>query len=366
MKLSEIVHALEEIAPTQHAEPWDNVGLLAGDPQQEVSSAMLTIDYTAQVAEEALRANCDFVIAYHPPIFSPIKRLTAGHPVFDAIRRGVAIYSPHTAWDVAPGGTNDFLADALGLGERSPLRIAETKLTRYKLVTFVPRESVEKVARALFEAGAGRIGDYSSCSFRTSGIGTFFGGEGTNPAIGESGKLEHVDEIRLETIVPNVAIDSVVRALRSAHPYEKAAFDLNVLAASPDGVGQGRIGMIHPLPRRDLVERIKSALGLRHLLVAGPTEGSARIIACCGGACGDLLNDAIAQKVDFYLTGEMRHHDALRAAAAGMTVICTLHSNSERASLTRLRDRLLERTKVLPGQLAIQLSQSDRDPFSIQ
>jgi dinuclear metal center YbgI/SA1388 family protein len=362
MKLAALVNALEEIAPTRHGEEWDNVGLLAGNPQQDVSAAMLSIDYTAQVAAEAQAAKCDLVIAYHPPIFSPIKRLTAGHVVFDAIRRGVAIYSPHTAWDVAPGGTNDFLADAMGVGERSPLRMSQTKSTQHKLITFVPQEHVEKVAQALFDAGAGQIGKYSCCSFRSPGTGTFFGGEGSKPAVGERGKLEGVQEIKIETVVSDSVIDAVIRALRATHPYEEPAFDLIVLSAPPQGMGQGRIGEISPTPRRVLLDRIKTELQLDHLLIAGSMDGDARIVACCAGACGDLLNDAIAQKVDLYLTGEMRHHDALRAAASGMTVVCTLHSNSERGSLTRLRDRLQERA---PG-LAIHLSRSDRDPFSIQ
>jgi dinuclear metal center YbgI/SA1388 family protein len=302
------------------------------------------------------------IIAYHPPIFSAIKRVTAGSLVFDAIRRGIAIYSAHTAWDVAPGGTNDFLADMMGVGERSPLRVAEVKGTQCKLVTFVPEEHVEKVARAMFDAGAGRIGKYSSCSFRVEGTGTFFGEEGTKPAMGASGQLERVREIRLEMVVPNSAIDAVIRALRSSHPYEEPAFDLNVLAPLPGSVGQGRIGTIATTSRKELVERIKRGLGLAHVLVAGSIDGEARTVACGAGASGDMLNDAIARKVDLYLTGEMRHHDALRAAASGMTVVCTLHSNSERASLRRLQDRLMEKA---PG-LAVQLSQADRDPFSVR
>ena len=361
MLLADIVHVLNTIAPTRFAEPWDNVGLLAGDPEQELRQGLLTIDYTVVVAAEAQAAQCDLIIAYHPPIFSPIKRLTAGYPMFDAIRRGVAIYSPHTAWDVAPGGTNDFLADVIGIGQRSPLRISESKASQHKFVTFVPQEHVEKVAQALFQAGAGKIGRYSSCSFRSTGIGTFFGEQGTNPAVGSSGQFEVVNEIRLETVVPTSAIDSIVRALRIAHPYEEPAFDIYPLSPSPNGVGQGRIGTLPPTSRNELLKRIKGGLGIDQLLVAGPTDGDAKTIACCAGACGNLIDDAIAQKVDLYLTGEMRHHDALRAAAAGVTVVCTLHSNSERASLKRLRDRLLGK---LPG-FPIALSQSDRDPFSI-
>src|SRR5438874_6948991 len=156
---------MEQIAPTRFAEAWDNVGLLVGDPQQSITGAMLTIDYTPEVACEAVGAKCDAIIAYHPPIFDPLKQITAGSPIFDAIRRGVAIYSPHTALDVADGGTNDVLADVVGLPPaRSPLRLAQTKASLLKLVTFVPEKDAERVSRALFGAGAGRIGAYTHCS----------------------------------------------------------------------------------------------------------------------------------------------------------------------------------------------------------
>jgi dinuclear metal center YbgI/SA1388 family protein len=362
MKLSDCINALEAIAPTAHAETWDNVGLIAGDPRQDIAAAMLTIDYTAPVAAEASAAGCDLVIAYHPPIFSPIKRLVAGHLVYDAIANGIAIYSPHTAWDIAPGGTNDFLADVLGMTQRAPLKPTPAKPTQLKLVTFVPAEHVESLSNALFDVGAGRIGDYSQCSYRLAGTGTFFGGAGTNPAVGERGKLETVQEIRLEMVVPVNRVDSIVAALRSAHPYEEPAFDLLSLAAAPDGLGQGRIGPIVPASRGAVIERIKNGLGLEHLLVAGPTDGMASTVACCAGSCSDLLKDAVARRADLYLTGELRHHDALAAATSGMTVICTLHSNSERASLTRLRDRLQQHLPALP----IHLSRADRDPFAVR
>jgi dinuclear metal center YbgI/SA1388 family protein len=362
MKLAEVVAALESIAPIQFAESWDNVGLLVGDPSLDVSSALLTIDYTPEVAREATAKKCDLIVAYHPPIFEPIKRITSSSLIFDAIRRGVAIYSPHTALDVAAGGTNDMLADAIGITDRRPLKLAEVKQTQFKLVTFVPADHVEEVSQALFSAGAGRIGNYSSCSFQIIGTGTFFGEAGTDPAVGKSGRLERVDEIRLETVVPINAVDRVIGALRASHPYEEPAFDLNQLAGSPTGLGIGRVGTMNPTPRQQLFDRIKKELGITHLLVSGPTTGDATRAAVCAGACGDLLDDAIAQKVDLYLTGEMRHHDALKAARAGVTVVCLLHSNSERAVLKRLAQNLTDR---LAG-LAVQLSQQDRDPFEIR
>jgi dinuclear metal center YbgI/SA1388 family protein len=357
------VEVLEHIAPARHAESWDNVGLLAGDPEQEVSCALLTIDYTNEVAQERRSLACDLVIAYHPPIFAAVKRLTAGSAVFDAIRDGVAIYSPHTALDVAEGGTNDVLCDVLGVSRRVPLKLSETTATQYKLVTFVPETALEKVSHAIFDAGAGRIGKYSSCSFQSGGTGTFFGGEGTNPAIGKSGRLERTSEIRIETVVQIASIGPVIEALRKAHPYEEPAFDLNQLAAPPEGVGLGRLGEFDlPVERRELFNRIKRGLEIQHLLVAGPEDGAVRHVAACAGACGELVDDAIGCKAELYLTGEMRHHDAIKAAAAGMTVVCALHSNSERAALKRVKQRLEE---ALPG-LACHLSRTDRDPFSIR
>lgn len=364
MRLSEIVAVLEQLAPTKNAEAWDNVGLLVGNPTQNVSNVTLTIDYTPAVACEAAGAGCELIVAYHPPIFAPIKRLTSDSLIYDAIRRGVAIYSPHTALDVADGGTNDMLADVIGLParDRAPLRLIETRASQYKLVTFVPEKDISRVSDALFTAGAGRIGDYTRCSFRSPGTGTFYGQAGTNPAVGQSGKFEEASEVRLETIMPVSRVTDVIDALRKNHPYEEPAFDLVQLAGAPEKIGQGRIGRFKsPTPRAQLIARIKRELELTHVLVAGPTEGDATVAACCAGSCGDLLDDAIRQRADVYLTGEMRHHDALKAAQAGITVICTLHSNSERAVLRRLRDRLIER---LPD-LKVQVSAHDRDPFAI-
>jgi dinuclear metal center YbgI/SA1388 family protein len=326
---------------------------------------MLAIDYTPEVACEAAGLKCELIVAYHPAIFDPIKRVTATGataPIFDAIKRGVAIYSPHTALDVAEGGTNDMLADAVGLIDQQPLKLAQPKATQYKLVTFVPAEALERVSRALFDAGAGRIGNYSSCSFQTTGSGTFFGEEGSDPSVGQAGKLQRVEEIRLETVVPIAKIEQVIRALRESHPYEEPAFDLNQLAAPPEAIGMGRIGSRPPMPREQVFARIKKELDINHLLIAGPTTGEVLRAAVCAGACGNLLNDAIEQKADLYLTGEMRHHDALRAARAGVTVVCTLHSNSERAVLKRLAQKLAERAP----QVRFHLSRQDRDPFEIR
>jgi dinuclear metal center YbgI/SA1388 family protein len=366
MKLAEIVNQLDAVAPPATAETWDNVGLLVGDPQTDVTRALLCIDYAAAVAEEGKSAGCELVLAYHPPIFKGLKRITshgASAQVFDAIRRGVAIYSPHTALDVAEGGTNDVLADILGLTDRRPLRVSDPKVRECKLVTFAPTEHADKVAEALFAAGAGRIGNYSQCSFRTEGFGTFLGEEGTRPAVGQAGRLEKAVEIKIETVLPLANVSDAVAALKAAHPYETPAFDLVALTAPPTGSGIGRVGTLPPgTGRSSLVETLKTAIGIGHVLTAGSLSGHANTVAVCAGAGGEFLDDALAAKADVYVTGELRHHDALRATAAGMTVICTLHSNSERVTLRHLAKRLAEQ---MPG-VAWLVSESDADPFVVR
>jgi hypothetical protein len=232
-----------------------------------------------------------------------------------------------------------------------------------KLITFVPAEAVEKVSAGMFAAGAGRIGQYSHCSFRSEGTGTFFGEAGANPTVGRASRFEEVAEIRLEMVVPKRALAAVLAALRMNHPYEEPAFDLVRLAAPPSGMGMGRIGLLQaPIERPVLIERIKQAVGISHVLVAGPTmTGTVQKLAVCAGSGGSLLDAAIAQGAEVFVTGEIRHHDALKAAAAGVTVICTLHSNSERLALGRLRQRLME---ALPAAEFV-LSRMDRDPLTV-
>ncbi len=366
--IAHLVQAMQAIAPERLAEPWDNVGLLIGDEHQPLTGVMLCIDLTVPVIDEAVAAGASAVVAYHPPIFKDVKRLTPGRPesvAYEAMVAGLAVYSPHTALDVVPGGTNDVLADLIYLTDRRPLKPKSASLADvYKLVTYVPGDSVETVADALFEAGAGHTGGYDRCSFRSTGTGTFRGGEGTNPAVGEPGREERVGETKLEVVVPKSVAGNVVAALRSAHPYEEVAFDLLRVADDPeDEIGLGRIGEFEePVPRDVLFGRIRRELGVSDLLVAGPLEGEVKRVALCAGSCGELLDDAARLGAEFYLTGELRHHDAVRAARMGVTACCVLHSNSERPTLEVLRYKLSE---ALPG-VSIERAVSDVDPFSLR
>lgn len=356
---SEVVAAMEAIAPTALAEGWDNVGMLCGDAGRRVGRGLMCIDLTKGVFDEAIEKKCDFVIAYHPVIFEGLKKMNAGSVVFRAIEKGIGIYCPHTAWDVAAGGVNDFLMEMMGVKIARALRKSVGK-GKYKVVVFVPVEATEAVADAMFDAGAGRIGEYSRCSYQSRGMGTFCGSEKTKPAVGKKMEFVVAVENRVEVAVNAEDLEGVVEAMKNMHPYEEPAFDVIPLANATE-MGQGRIGELEkPTERREVIKRIAKGLGVKHLLVAGPVKGKMQRAACVAGAGGEFLKDAMRQGAELYLTGEMRHHDALKAAESGVTVVCALHSNSERASLKRMMGMLKKRVKV-----ELMLSKRDRDPFEV-
>ena len=252
LPLERTLALLEELAPLRYAQEWDNVGLLLGtlgegEHAPSVTRVLLTIDLTEAVLEEARTAQAELVVAYHPPLFRPTKRLDAARPtsrvLLRAARAGIALYSPHTALDAAPGGMNDWLAAGLGTGTQAPLIDANVldPNAELKLVTFVPAAHVDGLRTALALAGAGVIGDYNFCSSQSPTTGTFLGGDTTKPVVGARGQLETVPEVRLEMVCPKHALGRIARALRGAHPYEEPAWDLYPLAPRPAaGFGIGR------------------------------------------------------------------------------------------------------------------------------
>lgn len=363
--VADVCRAMEAIAPVALAQSWDNVGLLAGDMASAVRKLLLCIDLTPEVVEEVLAARADMVLAYHPPIFKPVRALRAPAAgtealVFRCIRAGTAIYSPHTALDAAEGGTNDVIARMCGLASGEPLEYIEAPGSEQrKLVIFVPPRHLEQVADAVFAAGAGGIGDYTRCSYRLSGYGTFLGGESSNPTIGERGRFETVEEVRFETVVPAGRVPQVVAALRAAHPYEEPAFDLYPLQSRPVR-GIGRVGRLaKQVTLKALAQRIRRAAGVPHVQVVGaPNQRLNRVIVAVGSA-GGLPLRAVRGVEDVIITGEMRHHDALTLRRSGGAAVCLGHWASERPVLAVLRRRLRE---LLAG-VSIALSEADRDPF---
>ena len=370
--VAEVSGALEAIAPLGLADARDNVGLLIGEPSRGVGRLMLCIDLTAAVLAEAIALKASMVMAYHPVIYRPLSRLTsqAAPIALQAARAGIAIYSVHTAFDSAVGGMNDMLADAIGLASRRPI-VSAVIAGNCKLVVFVPPDDLARVAQAAFDAGAGRIGDYTDCSFFMPGVGTFRGGRGTHPAVGKPGRHEAVQELRLEIVCPRGSIAAVVAAVRSAHSYEQPVIDVYCLDEYPDGCGQGRIGELHrPTSLASLIRRLKQTSGVKRVSVAvarNDTRANAsasepiRRVACLAGAGGEYLPAALAMGAELFVTGELRHHDALLANRSACHVICLGHSNSERFALRHLAARI---SQALP-RLSVLVSKADRDPFDI-
>lgn len=367
--VAKVAAAMDRIAPAWAAEEWDNVGLLAGGDAWPARRVLLTIDLTPAVLAEARKDRVDMVIAYHPPIFRPLKSMLVGRRdqasiAAEAVARRIAIYSPHTALDAAPGGTNDALADLCKLVDVKPAAPAGADGRQCKLVVFVPPENIEQVAEAVFQAGAGRIGDYEKCGFRLRGQGTFFGMEGADPVVGRKGRLETVDEIRMETVFPRRRLASVVQAIRRSHPYEEPAFDVYPLSAAPDRrTGQGRIGRFAKPTRlatlaRMLVHKTKAACPT---VVGAGGSVLRQCLVWAGAAGGSSFDTAVGSLGEggVIVTGEIHHHDALRLARLGVAAVGLGHWASERPVLRPLRDAL---GRALPG-VRLAVSVADCDPL---
>jgi len=364
--VGQVADELDRIAPPHLAQSWDNVGLLVGDRRASCEGVLLCIDLTPPVLAEAVRAAARFIFAYHPPLFAPVKRLRADSGgteaiVHRAIALGMALYASHTALDAAEGGTNDVLAELAGLSATEPFEYVHSPNAQVKLVTFVPAGDLDRVAEAMFAAGAGRIGDYEQCSYRLAGEGTFFGTEGTQPRVGRKGRLERVEEMRLETVVARSRLHEAVAALRTHHPYEEPAFDIYPLEPPPCR-GIGRVGTLPAGTRLGvLADRLKRATGSKVATLVGSPKTVVRRAAVCAGAAGRLpLEKPLSTDCDVVITGEMRHHDALTLLRQGKTAVVLGHWESERPVLGVLARRL----KRALGAIPVRVSRSDAGPFA--
>ncbi len=369
LPLSTFADAMDNIAPPHLAESWDNVGLLSGHRTSLVKRVLLAMDLTPQVHDECLKKDIDLLLVYHPPIFKPIKhlRIDGDEPPALAVALasfGVWIYSPHTALDTVEGGTNDVLAQRLGATITGSFSHYPALGQYLKLVTFVPEGQIEQVADAVFNAGAGHIGQrakYTRCSFRTPGHGTFKGDDSTNPAVGSRGVYEVVPEIRFETVLRAEAAGDVINALRSAHPYEEVAFDLLHMESPPEQVGLGRyadLGKAEALGA--FAARCKKELHLPAVQIIGNEKQKIRTLAIVAGAAGRLPLDLAKKPFDAVLTGELKHHEQLAYAAANIPVVLLGHPDSERPILAALAARLKQQ---LPA-LTLTLSRADKSPLT--
>lgn len=311
-KIKEITTLLESVAPLAYQESYDNSGLLYGDSNSLVSGVLISLDCTEEIIEEAIQRNCNLVISHHPIIFKGLKKITGKNyierTILKAIKNDIALYAIHTNLDNVTNGVSFKIAEKLQLQD---VQVLENKnQILQKLVTFVPTDHKEKVMEALFEAGAGKIGNYSNCSYYLEGTGTFQPNDNAKPFIGESGKMEFVEEVRLEVIYPAHLSSAVIRKLKEAHPYETPAYDVYNLANDHFEVGSGAIGTLpQKMEEKDFLNYLKLSMNLnciRHTsFVGNPVEK----VAVCGGSGSFLLNKAIARNADVFITADFEYHE---------------------------------------------------------
>ncbi len=316
MLLQDIVRHLETIAPLPFQESYDNAGLITGERTAEISSALITLDVTEEVLDEAIMGKYGLIISHHPLIFKGIKRITGSNEVerclIKAIKHDIAIYASHTNLDSITGGVNSKICEKIGLENCRILSPASNQLL--KLVTYVPEGHLEKVREALYTAGAGVIGNYDQCSFSSKGTGTFRANEGSNPFVGTKGKLHTEPEFRLETIVPRHLSAKVVSALANSHPYEEVAYDLVSLENDFSSVGTGMVGELHtPAEVTTFLNLVKTLFGCQMIKHTALPGRKFKKIAVCGGSGSFLISKAISEGADLFISADFKYHDYFEA-----------------------------------------------------
>ncbi|KAB2954576.1 Nif3-like dinuclear metal center hexameric protein [Heliorestis acidaminivorans] len=365
-----IIEWIENIAPTRLAEHWDQIGLQIGYGGTEVRNVYLALDLDEQVIDEALAKDCQMIILHHPLIFKPLANLRwdnqQGRMIKRIVENDLQIYVAHTNLDIAQGGVNDVLATKVGLEKIEPL-YEDKKDELVKIVVFVPLEDEEKVRQAMGDAGAGHIGQYSHCTFRTEGTGTFLPLDGANPHIGKVGSPEEVQEARLETIVSQRKLKRVLKALFKAHPYEEVAYDLYPLLNESKANGLGRIGYLaEPLSVQDFAEQVKKNLNITSLRWVGKDKNrKIQKVAVCGGSGGSTIGHARYKGADLLITGDLKYHDGQEALSLGMDLFDAGHFATENPAMAQLAEELREKAKTEKRKIQFFVHQKNQDPMCL-
>ncbi|MEP6596034.1 MAG: Nif3-like dinuclear metal center hexameric protein [Ginsengibacter sp.] len=312
MKVSSVIQYLETLAPLSFQEAYDNAGLLTGDEESECTGIIISLDATEEVVNEAIDKQCNLIVAHHPIIFKGLKKINRKNyverTIISSIKNDIAIYAIHTNLDNVIKGVNGKIADLLNLQNRTVLQPREQLLK--KLVAFAPLKDADNIRSALFEAGAGKLGKYSECSFNIEGTGTFKAGEGADPHVGEIGKRHEEREIKIEVVFPGYLQNKVVRAMIEAHPYEEVAYDIFSLANYLSDVGSGLTGeLTEAIDETLLLAKIKKSFALKVIRHTALTTNKVKKIALCGGAGSFLISAAIASQADVYITSDIKYHE---------------------------------------------------------
>ena len=361
MTINQVISTLEELAPTAYAEDFDNVGLLVGDKTTEVSGILVTLDTLEETIEEAIQQDCNLIVSFHPIIFKGLKKITGKsyveRVILKAIKHDIAIYAIHTALDNSFKGVNHQICEEIGLVNRQVL--VPQPQTIKKLVAHVPHKNVEEVRDALFNAGAGSIGNYDDCSFNISGKGTFKANEEANPTLGEIGKLHMEEETQLHLTYPRHVESKVLKALFNTHPYEEVAYEITTLENKNQQIG---IGMMGELPQAEneveFLERIKKTFHLKVIRHSKLLNKEIKKVAVLGGSGAFAIPNAKALQADIYITADLKYHDFYQAE--NQLVLADIgHYESEQYTKNLLHSYLTKKFR----NFAVVLSQKSTNPI---
>lgn len=360
MKVKDITEYLEIIAPRAYQESYDNSGLLTGEPSQEVTGALVTLDCIEEVVDEAIARNLNLIVAHHPIIFKGLKKITGSNyverTIIKAIQNKIAIYAIHTNLDNVHTGVSKKIAQKIGLKNLKVLAPKRDTLT--KLVTFIPKDHTNKVLQALYQAGAGQIGNYKNCSFQTEGTGTFMPTGDADPHTGQLNEQEKVTEDRAEVIFATHLESRIMSALKAAHPYEEVAYYLTRLANMNPEVGSGMAGELEqPLEPIEFLKRLKSSMNLTAIRHTRLLENKVKKVAICGGSGSFLLPQAIQTGADFFITADFKYHEFFDAEGK-ITIADIGHYESEIFTKELLMDILTEKFPTF----AVNFSTTDTNP----
>ena len=361
MKLHEITSTLESIAPMIYQESYDNSGLIVGDLSMEVTGAIICLDSTEDVVDEAIRKGANLVIAHHPVVFKGLKTFTGKNyverTVMKAIKNDIALYAIHTNLDNVRRGVNEKIADKLGLMNKRILSAKRGFLS--KLVFFCPKKDSNSVKDAVFSAGGGAIGDYDYCSYSSGGLGTFKPVREANPVEGELGELSSIKELRIEVLVKNSVLEEVVHALKSAHPYEEVAHEVYSIKNEDQEVGSGMIGELEsPVALDDFLSYVSLTFNTG-VIKYTPFKKEIKKVAVCGGSGSFLLKNAMAAKADVFITSDFKYHEFFDAEGE-ISIFDIGHFESEQFTKELIYDFLRKKFT----KFAVQLSNVNTNPIN--
>ncbi len=362
MKVYEITSYLEMFAPPGLQESYDNAGLIIGSAGSEVEKALITLDVTNEVVTEAIENGCDFIIAHHPVIFKSLKKIDyqteQGALIARIIKEGIAVYAAHTNLDNVPEGVNGILADKLGL--KNTRILSPKKDNLYKLVVFCPVDAAENVRNAIFNAGAGEIGNYSWCSFNSEGIGTFKASEKASPYVGKIGEVHREAEVRVETVVPSYFLKGVISAMIDAHPYEEVAYDLFPMANVQSNAGTGIVGELEKeTAGEEFLAHVKNVLNAAAIRHTKFLNKPVKTVAVCGGSCSFLIDQAYRAGADVFITSDVKYHEFFDHSEE-MIIVDAGHYETEQFAKELLYDKLIRK---FPN-FALQISKAKTNPIN--